>query len=215
MSVMDDPNAKWFTLCTVDIDLNRAGVAGAMTPFPPDMLLMIGQCVTVWNDFENLFNEYLTLLVSANGSDSTNLGRLRGKRLRKRFVDETATQFPKSPEIKTFANRIRIDANRASKTRNALVHGRLEYQVTITPDGPQSEHIKAYSNDGVFNFDRAKLDTLRHDLVGLAGRIELMLRPIDAGSWLPSADRLRLLDFVGGNPLNQAILAKLQLPLQP
>lgn len=185
----------------------------AFPPISTQMIYSLGQVASFWSLFEQHFEVALERLIILNENDDEDWReRLRGKKRRKRLLIEARQFFAGHEVFVHFLEETIGYANRLSKARNALLHGKIIHRFR-GPSNNLKFWIEVESKDGKWSYTAEELEDLAYHIAHLAGLMSYITADPNENEQLSSQDRQRLQDFQASNHPNLPNLAKPQVQL--
>lgn len=191
------------------------------TVVPDDFLPFLGHVMVLWGCYEDMFDEYLEVMIKASGKEPGHGWKTRPYKARKtQFKKQAKLCFKDSEPIQKYIGKMLTDSLPIHRERNLLTHGKV-----WAKDRDYGEDIFATGfikkQEVTIPVTQAALTRLFHGLAHLAGRVQFLQDPrpdeeqreIEDGVRMPleRPERLALQDFWFRNRVSPAI-AKMHEP---
>lgn len=198
-------------------DENQLKTPFMTTVVPDDLLPLIGHVTVIWGFYEDLFDEFLMMMIHENGKEPGHGWKTRHYKARKAlFKKQAKICFGHSASVIDYISKMLTDSLPLHRERNIVTHGRI----AGIPQDYGDDIIEATGfvkkKPVTIVLNQEKLVRLFHGLGHLAGRMQYLHDPRDDEEDDPAPleppARLVLRDFWSRNRQTLANLNKLAHP---
>jgi hypothetical protein len=192
-----------------------------LTVVPDDLLPFIGHVTVLWGFYEDLFDDFLDLMVVQSGKKPGHGWKTRHYKARIRlFKKQAKISFKDQPPILEYINKMLADSLPLHRERNIITHGRIGG----TPQDYGDDIIQATGfvkkKPITIAVNQETLTKLFHGLGHLAGRMQYLHDPRDEREEdgpvpLEQHERQALRDFLSRNRRIRTNANKPQPPQKP